>query len=53
MGLDNIEAHIPEGIIVSPEDAELLKFIESSKPKIYVVGAGGSGCNTMNRMHEM
>ena len=53
MGLDNIEAHIPEGIIVSPEDAELLKFIEQSRPKIYVVGAGGSGCNTMSRMHDV
>ena len=53
MSLDNIEAQIPEGITVSPEDAELLKFIENSKPKIYVVGAGGSGCNTMSRMHEM
>ena len=53
MGLDNIEAQMPEGITVSAEDAELLKFIESSKPKIYVVGAGGSGCNTMNRLHEM
>jgi len=53
MGLDNIEEHVPEGITVSAEDAELLKFIESSKPKIYVVGAGGSGCNTMNRMHDI
>lgn len=53
MSLDNIESQVPEGITVSPEDAELLKFIESSKPKIYVVGAGGSGCNTMARMHDM
>ncbi|VVB58992.1 Cell division protein FtsZ 1 [Candidatus Anstonella stagnisolia] len=53
MGLDNIESHIPQGIIVSKEDEELFKFIESSKPKIYVVGTGGSGCNTMNRMYEI
>ncbi|MCX8197392.1 MAG: cell division protein FtsZ [Candidatus Micrarchaeota archaeon] len=53
MSLDQIEKQIPEGVVVSPEDAELLKFIESSRPKIYVVGAGGSGCNTMNRMYEM
>ena len=53
MGLDNVESQIPEGITVSDEDAELLKFIESSRPKIYVVGAGGSGCNTMARMHEV
>ncbi|MEM4633559.1 MAG: cell division protein FtsZ [Candidatus Anstonellaceae archaeon] len=53
MSIDNIESQIPEGITVSPEDAELLKFIEQSKPKIYVVGAGGSGCNTMARMFDM
>ena len=34
----------------SAQDAELLKFLEESAPKIYVVGAGGSGCNTINRM---
>lgn len=53
MAANNIESQIPEGITVSAEDAELLKFIEQSKPKIYVVGAGGSGCNTMTRMHEV
>ena len=53
MSLDNIESQIPEGITVSAEDAELLKFIEGTKPKIYVIGAGGSGCNTMGRMHDM
>ena len=53
MSLDNIESQIPEGITVSPEDAELLKFLEQTKPKIYVIGAGGSGCNTMSRMHDM
>ncbi len=40
-------------ILVSEEDAELLKFIEQTKPKIYVVGTGGSGCNTLNRMREI
>jgi cell division protein FtsZ len=38
---------------VSPDDEELLRFIESAKPKIYVVGAGGSGSNTITRMAEM
>ncbi|MFH1285560.1 MAG: cell division protein FtsZ [Candidatus Micrarchaeota archaeon] len=37
----------------SAEDEELLKFLESTKPKIYVVGTGGSGCNTLTRMHEL
>ncbi len=39
-------------IMSSPDDEELLKFIESAKPKIYVVGAGGSGSNTITRMSE-
>ncbi len=37
----------------SPDDEELLKFIEAAKPKIYIVGAGGSGSNTISRMFEM
>ncbi len=37
----------------SPDDEELLKFIELAKPKIYVVGTGGSGSNTIARMSEM
>ncbi|MCL5100474.1 MAG: cell division protein FtsZ [Candidatus Marsarchaeota archaeon] len=39
--------------IFSKDDEELLKFIESAKPKIYVVGAGGSGSNTMSRVSEL
>ncbi len=39
--------------VLSPDDEELLKFIESAKPKIYVVGAGGSGSNTATRMSEL
>jgi cell division protein FtsZ len=38
---------------VSVDDEELLRFIESAKPKIYVVGAGGSGSNTISRMAEI
>jgi cell division protein FtsZ len=37
---------------VSPDDEELLKFIEAAKPKIYIVGSGGSGSNTISRMTE-
>lgn len=55
-----LESEIPQnigtkdsGIIVSKDDEELLKFLENTKPKIYVVGTGGSGCNTMNRMNEL
>ena len=38
---------------LSKEDEELLKFLEESAPKIAVVGAGGSGCNTINRLAEL
>ena len=38
---------------LSPDDEELLKFIELAKPKIYVVGTGGGGSNTIARMSEM
>lgn len=38
---------------VSPDDEEILRFIETSRPKIYVVGAGGSGSNTINRLAEI
>ena len=41
---------IPNTDILSPDDEELLHFIENAKPKIYVVGAGGSGSNTMTRL---
>jgi cell division protein FtsZ len=35
---------------LSPDDEEILRFIESAKPKIYVVGTGGSGSNTITRL---
>lgn len=38
---------------LSQDDEELLKFIESAKPKIYIVGAGGSGSNTIARVSEL
>ncbi|MCX6777612.1 MAG: cell division protein FtsZ, partial [Candidatus Micrarchaeota archaeon] len=43
----------PDGKTMSKEDEELYKFLEASKPKIYVVGTGGSGCNTLNRVGEL
>ncbi len=42
-----------DNTFVSQDDEELLKFIESAKPKIYVVGAGGSGSNTITRVSEL
>lgn len=38
---------------ISPDDEEILRFIETSKPKIYVIGVGGSGSNTINRLAEI
>ncbi len=38
---------------MSEDDEELTKFIEQSVPKIYVIGTGGSGCNTVNRMFDI
>ena len=38
---------------LSPDDEEILRFIESAKPKIYVVGTGGSGSNTITRLSSI
>jgi len=35
------------------DDEDILKFIEQSKQKIYVIGCGGSGTNTLDRLFEM
>lgn len=35
------------------DDDEILKFIEESKQKIVVIGTGGSGTNTLDRLFEM
>jgi len=37
----------------SKDDEEILKFIEESRPNIYIVGAGGSGSNTLDRLFQM
>ena len=35
------------------EDEEIIKFLEETKQKIYIVGAGGSGSNTLDRLFEL
>jgi len=35
------------------DDEEILKFIEQTEQKIFVVGAGGSGGNTLDRLFQM
>lgn len=49
----SIVEQLPKDIIVSKDDQELLKFLEETKPRIFVVGTGGSGCNTLTRMNDM
>ncbi|MBI5177408.1 cell division protein FtsZ [Candidatus Micrarchaeota archaeon] len=46
-------AIVENGQPISKEDEELLKILEETMPAIYVVGTGGSGCNTINRMAEV
>jgi len=53
MGVDINPEDIRGVEVVSKEDEELLKFYESTKPRIYVVGAGGSGSNTISRMVQI
>ncbi len=38
---------------LSEEDKEIAALLEGSQPKIMVVGTGGSGCNTLNRIQEI
>jgi cell division protein FtsZ len=38
---------------LSPDDEEILRFIESAKPKVYVIGTGGSGSNTITRLSNI
>ena len=47
-------AQVANGLpIKNEEDKELLDFLQESMPKICVIGAGGSGCNTINRLAQM
>lgn len=47
-------AEVEEDIVGEiSDDDEILKFIEETEQKIYVVGAGGSGSNTLDRLFEL
>ena len=37
----------------SKDDEEILKFIEENKQKIVIIGSGGSGSNTLDRLFEL
>ncbi len=50
---NNVQNNKPNNPELSSDDEELLKFLSLSKPTIAVIGAGGSGCNTLNRLFEL
>lgn len=35
------------------DDEALLEFVEQTKPKVFVIGTGGSGTNTLDRLFEL
>lgn len=45
--------HFTDGSQTLSDDEEIAKFISETEQKIYVVGAGGSGTNTIDRLFEM
>ena len=47
-----MEKHIPTRISADLDD-ELLEMIDVSRAKIFVVGAGGAGNNTVSRLNEI
>lgn len=47
------QASAPEVRTQSDIDEELKKLLEQIQAKIYVVGVGGAGCNTINRMMQV
>ncbi len=49
-----VERKILQDVIPkSKDDEELLKFLDETKQKIVVVGTGGSGSNTLDRLFEL
>ncbi|MEM4165949.1 MAG: cell division protein FtsZ [Candidatus Bilamarchaeaceae archaeon] len=45
--------HFTDGTEINSDDEEIAKFLAETEQKIYVVGAGGSGTNTIDRLFEM
>ncbi|HID72340.1 TPA: cell division protein FtsZ, partial [Candidatus Micrarchaeota archaeon] len=44
---------VKDAVPPSKDDEDILKFIEQTEQKITVVGAGGSGGNTLDRLFQM
>ncbi len=38
---------------LTEEEKEILAVLEASHPRVYVIGTGGSGCNTITRMSQV
>lgn len=51
-GIKAPETKVPT-VTNSDIDEELRRILEQTQAKIYVVGVGGAGCNTINRMMEV
>ena len=50
MGMGGYSPSQERAAQMSEEDKEIAAFLLESQPKIFVVGSGGSGCNTINRL---
>lgn len=51
--IEQLQRGSPEPQKKANDDEEILKFIEETKQKIYVIGAGGSGSNTLDRLFDL
>ena len=47
------DAEVTEGVSINPEDKELEKILAKKRARIKVIGAGGAGNNTINRISEI
>ncbi len=51
--INRMANELGQGRELSEDEKAILEFIKESTPKIYVVGTGGSGTNTLDRLFEM
>jgi cell division protein FtsZ len=50
---ENLAKKSSDNVNEISDDEEILKFIEETKQKIFIVGSGGSGSNTLDRLFEL
>jgi cell division GTPase FtsZ len=53
LNFDTLELEEKKEDFVGDLDEEIKKYLEYAKVNIKVVGVGGGGCNTINRLYEM